>query len=132
MPSFTKNNISQDMMCSICQDTMIDATILYPTGQSYCFDCIFKCLEIYPNKDPITNIEYDEIDLIPNYSLRSMIEKLKSTSNEIIEENEEIIVEARIVSTNSNIRDCKFGKKCKRKGCWFNHPEGQAAVLTIV
>ncbi len=27
---------------------------------------------------------------------------------------------------------CKFGKKCKRKGCWFNHPEGQASVLTIV
>ena len=126
------NNISNIIQCPICQCTMKNATILYPTGQTYCFECIFECLEIYPNKDPITNTTYDETDLIPNYTVRSMIENLDDSKNkQSLEENKETVVEAKIVGS-SNIRDCKFGKKCKRKGCWFNHPEGQSLYLTIV
>ena len=125
------NNISNIIQCPICQYTMIDATVLVPSGQTYCFECIFECLKIYPNKDPITNTTYDETDLIPNYTVRSMIENLDDSKNKpSLEENKEIIIEAKIVDS-SNIRDCKFGKKCKRKGCWFAHPEGQASLLTI-
>ena len=132
MPQLVTNDISPDICCPICQSTMVEATVLDPRGHSYCFECIFQHLTTNPNRDPITNVHYTHIDLIPNYTLISMINKLSNTLPVQIEENEEIIVEAKIVSTNSNIRDCKFGKKCKRKGCWFNHPEGQGAVLTIV
>ena len=50
------NNISNIIQCPICQCTMKNATILYPTGQTYCFECIFECLEIYPNKGDVIKV----------------------------------------------------------------------------
>ena len=131
MPRFPPNDISQDIRCPICQYTMTEATILFPSGHTYCFDCIFRYLQSNPNKDTILNIDFDHIDLVPNYTVRQMVEKLSNAIPAQIEENEDIIVEARILQNNSNQRDCKFGKNCKRRGCWFNHPEGQARILTI-
>ena len=130
--SFVENDISNDIRCPICLYTMQNATMLIPSGQSYCFECIFKYLNINPNKDPITNQSYEHIDLIQNYTLKSIIEKLSHAIPVELEENNNIVVQATIVDNLSNKRDCKYGNKCKRKGCWFNHPEGQAAVLTIV
>ena len=130
--SVVANDISHDIRCPICQFTMRNATMLIPSGQSYCFECIFEYLSINPNKDPITNQSYAHIDLVQNYTLKSMIEKLSHAIPVEIEENTNIIVNAIIVDEHpTNIRVCKFGKKCKRRGCWFKHPEGQAAVLTI-
>lgn len=129
MPSPVTNDISPDICCPICQSTMVEATVLVPSGHSYCFECIFEHLTTNPNRDPITNVHYTHIDLIPNYTLISMINKLSNTLPVQIEENEDIIIEAKIVKDNKKL--CKFGNKCKRKGCWFIHPEGQASLLTI-
>ena len=129
MPSSVTNDISPDICCPICQSTMVEATVLVPSGHSYCFNCIFEHLTTNPNRDPITNVHYTHIDLIPNHTLISMIEKLNNTIPVQIEENENIIVDAKIIKNNPRI--CKFGKNCKRRGCWFNHPEGQASLLTI-
>ena len=130
--SSQNNDISRDIRCTICQETMENATMLIPSGQTYCFECIFQYLQTNPNKDPNLNISYENVDLVPNYIVRGMIDKLKRAIPAQIEDNENIIVHARIVDeTTSNIRNCKFGRKCKRLGCWFKHPEGQASILTI-
>jgi late competence protein required for DNA uptake (superfamily II DNA/RNA helicase) len=126
-----ENDISNDIRCPICQYTMRNATMLVPSGQSYCFECIFEYLSSNPNKDPITNQHYANIDLIQNYTLKSMIEKLSHAIPAEIEDNNNIIVHASIVEETSNIRVCKFGRNCKRRGCWFRHPEGQSSNLSI-
>ena len=130
--TISENDISHDIRCPICQYTMKNATMLIPSGQSYCFDCIFEYLSMNPNKDPITNQSYEHIDLVQNYTLKSMIEKLSHAIPVEIEENNNIVVQATIIDDISpTIRVCKFGKKCKRRGCWFRHPEGQSSNLTI-
>ena len=107
--SSQNNDISRDIRCTICQETMENATMLIPSGQTYCFECIFQYLQTNPNKDPNLNISYENVDLVPNYIVRGMIDKLKRAIPAQIEENENIIVHARIVDeTTSNIRNCKF------------------------
>ena len=128
---FSANDISHDIRCPICQFTMQNATMLIPSGQSYCFECIFDYLSRNPNKDPITNQHYEQIELVQNYTLKSMIDKLSYAIPAEIEENNNIVVQASIIDEPSNIRICKFGRNCKRRGCWFRHPEGQSSNLTI-
>tara|TARA_A100001015_G_scaffold277357_1_gene336490 strand:- start:387 stop:779 length:393 start_codon:yes stop_codon:yes gene_type:complete len=125
------NDISREIRCPICQYTMQNATMLIPSGQSYCFECIFEHLSRNRNKDPITNQHYEQIELVQNYTLKSMIDKLSYALPAEIEENNNIIVQASIIDEPSNIRICKFGRNCKRRGCWFRHPEGQSSNLTI-
>ena len=50
-----KNNATKSPMIfrlifagPICQSTMVEATVLVPSGHSYCFECIFEHLTITP------------------------------------------------------------------------------------
>jgi len=128
-------SISEDTKCPLCLDTMTDATILCPSGLTYCYPCITQALEFAPNTDPTHRTEYRKVMTVPNYSLRQIIEKLGNSSATIIDDS--TIVTARLVSASSPPRPpptqnvCKFGKKCKRFGCYFIHPEGQSQLLTI-
>ena len=106
--------------------------MLVPSGQSYCFECIFQYLSTNPNKDPITNEYYQQIDLIQNYTLKSMIEKLSHAIPAEIEDNNNIIVHASVVEESSNIRLCNLVKIVKDVDVGLKHPEGQSSVLTIV
>lgn len=132
------SSISEDTTCPLCLDTMTEATILCPSGVTYCYHCLSQALEYAPKTDPTHRTEYDEVMMVPNYALRQIIEKLGISPAATIEDS--TVVTARIVSASapphpphppSNQNVCKFGKKCRRFGCYFLHPEGQSQLLTI-
>lgn len=72
-----------DYECPICYEMMKEACILVPSGHSYCYKCISESLYTYPNLDPLTGKEYNRVKIIPNHSLRILIDKLDEDDDNI-------------------------------------------------
>ena len=95
--------MNEQFECSICYDIMKDATILIPSGQSYCLQCIKDSLRVCPNLDPLSGIKYNKIKLIPNYALRNIISNLSN-----IGECNENCTEKYLSNNENKVSDLEF------------------------
>jgi hypothetical protein len=72
------NMCPKEYQCPISLEIMEDPVILVQSGMTYDRKPISVALAINPGTDPMTNIKFnDEPKLVPNYSLKSLIETWK-------------------------------------------------------
>ena len=78
-----------DYECPICYEMMKEACILVPSGHSYCCKCISESLYTYPNLDPLTGKKYHRVKIIPNHSLRILINNQIIWKDSLLNKNDD-------------------------------------------